>query len=137
MAENTNTIWNLMISPESIHTASGQIDEIVSTIMNTYNAINEEIGVILQSWSGIAQDRHVKMFNEDAVVYNKYIDDMQYEAFRLFTPWQECVRERSVYRKRNTSGDRIAITPFRSFREEIKNESYRSHHEGYASEHCR
>ena len=80
MAENTNTIWNLMISPESIHTASGQIDEIVSTIMNTYNAINEEIGVILQSWSGIAQDRHVKMFNEDAVVYNNYIDDMQYEA---------------------------------------------------------
>ena len=71
MAENTNTMWNLMISPESIHTASGQIDEIVSTIMNTYNAINEEIGVILQSWSGIAQDRHVKMFNEDAVVYNK------------------------------------------------------------------
>ena len=65
MAENTNTIWNLMISPESIHTASGQIDEIVSTIMNTYNAINEEIGVILQSWSGIAQDRHVKMFNEE------------------------------------------------------------------------
>lgn len=84
MAENTNAAWNLMISPESIHTASGQIDEIVSTIMNTYNAINEEIGVILQSWSGIAQDRHVKMFNEDAVVYNNYIDDMQYEAFRLF-----------------------------------------------------
>ncbi len=24
------------------------------------------------------------MFNEDAVVYNNYIDDMQYEAFRLF-----------------------------------------------------
>ena len=44
----------------------------------------------------------------------------------MVTPWQECVRERSVYRKRNTSGDRIAITPFRSFREEIKNESYRS-----------
>ncbi len=121
MAENTNTIWNLMISPESIHTASGQIDEIVSTIMNTYNAINEEIGVILQSWSGIAQDRHVKMFNEDAVVYNNYIDDMQYEAREqpvmqiqaeniMVTPCRECVRKRSVYRKRNTSGNRTAAT---------------------------
>ncbi len=88
MAENTNTIWNLMISPESIHTASGQIDEIVSTIMNTYNAINEEIGVILQSWSGIAQDRHVKMFNEDAVVYNK----RQCPANRYFL-----IREQTVH----------------------------------------
>lgn len=84
MAEKTNAAWNLMISPESINTASGQIDEIVTTIMNTYNAINEEIGVTLQSWSGLAQDRHVTMFNADAEMYNNYIDDMQYEAFRLF-----------------------------------------------------
>ena len=84
MAENTNAYWNLKISPESIHTASGQIDEIVAKIVKTYEAINEEIGVTLQSWSGIAQDRHVEIFNKDAEAYNDYIDDMQYEAFRLF-----------------------------------------------------
>ena len=83
MAENTNAQWNLMISPESISTASGQIDEIVAAIQNTYKAINDEIGVTLQSWSGIAQDRHVEIFNRDAELYNDYIDDMQYEAFRL------------------------------------------------------
>ena len=84
MAENANASWNLKIPPESIHTASGKIEEIVTQIMQTYNAINQEIGVTLQSWSGIAQDRHVALFNEDAELYNEYIDDMQYEAFRLF-----------------------------------------------------
>ncbi|HAC61361.1 MAG TPA: hypothetical protein DCF66_04240 [Lachnospiraceae bacterium] len=84
MAENANGSWNLRIPPESIHTASGKVGEIVNQIVKTYNAINQEIGVTLQAWSGIAQDRHVAIFNEDAEMYNDYIDDMQYEAFRLF-----------------------------------------------------
>lgn len=84
MADNTNAAWNLKIPPESIKAASVQVDEIVNKILETYTAINEEIGVTLQSWSGIAQDRHVEIFNQDAELYNDYIDDMQYEAFRLF-----------------------------------------------------
>ena len=84
MAEETNALWNMKIPPESISKASGEIDEIVLAIENAYNAINEEMGVILQSWSGIAHDRHVELYNKDAELYNDYIDDMQYEAFRLF-----------------------------------------------------
>lgn len=89
MAENNNTggggysQWDMRISPDSIRSAASEIDVIVQDIHKTYMAINDEIGVTLQNWTGQAQDQHVKMFNQDAELYNDYMDDMQYNACRL------------------------------------------------------
>lgn len=88
MADNTNTggtaeVWNLNIPPEAIATAGNTIGETFDDIRKTYSAINEEIGVILTAWSGQAADLHIKLYNEDALVFNAYDQDMGWEATRL------------------------------------------------------
>lgn len=88
MAENENKagseLWNLTIPPETIASEAREVEAIVGEIVKTYNAINDEIGVILHNWQGLAHDKHVEIFNKDATLYNSYMAEVQYDAFRLF-----------------------------------------------------
>lgn len=88
MAENAEkgsagTEYNLDISPDSIKAAAVSVDSIVTQIKQTYSAINQQIGVVLNAWMGPAADLHVKLYNEDAELYNAYENDISWEAVRL------------------------------------------------------
>ena len=99
-------LWNLTIPPEEISRAAKQVGEIVNEIVKNYTAINDEVGVILHNWQGVAHDKHVSLFNESATLYNNYMSDVQYDAFRLFrvSDAYAAVEQRNVERSGKLSG---------------------------------
>ncbi|MBR2996781.1 MAG: hypothetical protein IKF45_08715 [Lachnospiraceae bacterium] len=111
MADNEKTtsdaLWNLNIPPEEISNAAKQVDEIMGEIIKNYTAINDEVGVILHNWQGLAHDKHVDLFNEDAALYNEYIEEAKYDAFRMFvvSDAYSAVEQRNVERSGRLSSD--------------------------------
>lgn len=99
-------LWNLTIPPEEISRASKQVGEIMNEIVKNYNAINDEVGIILHNWQGLAHDKHVELFNDSAALYNEYMTDAQYDAFRLFlvSDAYAAVEQRNVERSGKLSG---------------------------------